>query len=97
MKAKNPIKNINIKKLWPVELTKYLRVFIEKIIVYKNRFEIIYKFEDNEDNKKTNDLPKKDKSLVTGMLNMEVPSGFEPLYTVLQTAVWPLYHGTKFN
>ena len=24
-----------------------------------------------------------------------MPTGFEPVYTVLQTAVWPLYHGTK--
>lgn len=68
----------------------YLRIFVEKIIVYKDRIDIIYKFESEATKKgikKTTDSHKDEKSIVSAVSVMEVPSGFEPLWTVLQTAV----------
>ena len=60
----------------------YLRLFVEKIIVYRDRVEVIYKFESNttkKDIKKTTDYQKDEKSIVSAVSVMVQPTGFEPV------------------
>lgn len=69
------LQGLTIKKLWRKELMEYLRIFIEKIVVYKDRVEIIYKFENEptkKDIKKTTDSQNDEKSIVSAVSVMEV-------------------------
>jgi hypothetical protein len=57
----NKLKDLNIKEICRTDLIKYLTVFIEKAMVYKDKVEVIYKFEHEpktKNNKKTLDSQK---------------------------------------
>ena len=76
------LKDFDLKSLDRKWLIECFRLVIEKIVIYKTKIDIIYKYNWNSENKAkkiTTNSNIKEESIVTAKSDMEVPSGIEPL------------------